>query len=149
MYFLFVNKTLRLNNLKTKTDVNAKISVFVICVAAIIYLLLYNLHDCTFNYCSLIWMFHSRIINSKMNRLHERCLHLLCRDKSSSFEKLLEQGKSVTILATEMFKVYRNIFPLIFSEISHQHDINYNLRIISDFAMPNVRSAFHGSELSI
>ena len=28
---------------------NAKISVFVICVEAIIYLLLYNLHDCTFN----------------------------------------------------------------------------------------------------
>ena len=27
---------------------NVKISVFVICVKAIIYLLLYNLHDCTF-----------------------------------------------------------------------------------------------------
>ena len=27
---------------------NKKISVFVICVKAIIYLLLYNLHDCTF-----------------------------------------------------------------------------------------------------
>ena len=29
---------------------NAKISVFVTCVKAIIYLLLYNLHDCTFNF---------------------------------------------------------------------------------------------------
>ena len=29
---------------------NAKISVFVSCVEAIIYLLLYNLHDCTFNF---------------------------------------------------------------------------------------------------
>ena len=28
---------------------NAKISVIVICVEPIIYLLLYNLHDCTFN----------------------------------------------------------------------------------------------------
>ena len=28
---------------------NAKISVFVICVEAIIYLSLYDLHDCTFN----------------------------------------------------------------------------------------------------
>ena len=28
---------------------NAKISVFVICVEAITYLLLYDLHDCTFN----------------------------------------------------------------------------------------------------
>ena len=27
---------------------NAKISVIIICVEAVIYLLLYNLHDCTF-----------------------------------------------------------------------------------------------------
>ena len=29
---------------------NAKVSVFVICVEAIVCLLLYNLHDCTFNF---------------------------------------------------------------------------------------------------
>ena len=28
---------------------NAKVSAFVICVEAIVYLLLYNLHDCIFN----------------------------------------------------------------------------------------------------
>ena len=28
---------------------NAKLSVFVVCVEAIIYLLLFNLYDCTFN----------------------------------------------------------------------------------------------------
>ena len=39
---------LQLDNLKTRTAMNAKISVFVICVEAIVYLLLYNLHDCTF-----------------------------------------------------------------------------------------------------
>ena len=106
-----------------------------------------------FNYCPLIWMFHSRIINNKINRLHERCLRLLYGDKLSSFEKLLEQDKSVTIhtrnlqiLATEMFKVYRNIFPSIFSKIFHRRDKNYSLRINTDYAMPNVRSIFHGSE---
>ena len=76
-----------------------------------------------FNYCPLIWMFHSRIINNKINRLHERCLRLLYGDKSSSFEKLLEQDKSVTIhtrnlqiLATKIFKVYR-IYLLPYSVI--------------------------------
>ena len=47
--FLFINKTLRLNNLKTRKAMNAKVPVFVTCVEASIYLLLYNLHDCTFN----------------------------------------------------------------------------------------------------
>ena len=34
--------------LKTRTTMNVKISVFVFCVKEMIYLLLYNLHDCTF-----------------------------------------------------------------------------------------------------
>ena len=44
---MFINKNLQLNNSKTKTATDAKISIF-ICVEAIIYLLLHNLHDCTF-----------------------------------------------------------------------------------------------------
>ena len=83
-----------------------------------------------FNYCPL----NSRIINNKINHLHERCLRLLYEDELSSFEKLLEQDKSVTIhtrnlqiLAPEMFKVYRNISPPIFSGIFHRRDKNYNL----------------------
>ena len=98
-------------------------------------------------------MFHSCIINNKINQLNERCLRLVYMNISSSFEKLLEQDKSVTIstsnlqiLATEMFKVHRNISPPIFKEIFHQHCNNSNLRINSDFAMPKVRSVFHGTE---
>ena len=45
---MFISKTLRLVNLKTRADINAKISVLAIYVEAIIYLLPYNLHDCTF-----------------------------------------------------------------------------------------------------
>ena len=44
-----MNKTLRLSNLKNGTATNAKTSVFALYVEAIIYLLLYNLHVCTFN----------------------------------------------------------------------------------------------------
>ena len=57
MSFLFIKKTLRLNESKTKTVMNAETSVFVICVEVIIYLpfVLYNLRDyCTFNQESLI-----------------------------------------------------------------------------------------------
>ena len=30
-----------------------------------------------FSYCSLSWMFHSRTLNNKINRLHKRCLHII------------------------------------------------------------------------
>ena len=36
--------------LKTRAAMNAKMSMFIIWVEAITYLLLYNLHDCTFKY---------------------------------------------------------------------------------------------------
>ena len=33
-----------------------------------------------FNYCPLIWMFHSRKRNNKINKLHERCLRMVYSD---------------------------------------------------------------------
>ena len=82
MFFLFIHKPLRLNNLKTKTAMNAKISGFVICAEAIIYLLLRNLHDCTFKQNSRFTsrkrdlslnhaMHHSHVITPIMLLLHE------------------------------------------------------------------------------
>ena len=47
MSFLFISKTFEAQSLHSTTAANAKISVFVICVEAIIYLLC-NLHDCTY-----------------------------------------------------------------------------------------------------
>ena len=98
-------------------------------------------------------MFHSRITNNKINRLHERYMRLIYGDKTSSFEELLEQDNSVSIhtrnlqmLATEMFKVYRSMSPPIFSELFRVQDVCYNLRSNSNFAVPHVKSVFQGSE---
>ena len=37
-------------------------------------LLLNAFFKAQFNYCPVVWMFHSRSLNNKINRLHERCL---------------------------------------------------------------------------
>ena len=49
-----------------------------------------------FNYCSLIWMFHSREINNKINNLRERALRITYKDTESSFEELLVKDNSVS-----------------------------------------------------
>ena len=67
-----------------------------------------------FSYCPLIWMCHSRKINTQINKLHERALRLVYNDKSSSFRELLERDNSVTIheriiqslFMKEIFKYY-------------------------------------------
>ena len=51
--------------------------------------ILMNAHFQLFSYCPLTWMCHSRIINKKINGLHERCLTIIYGDKQSSFEEFL------------------------------------------------------------
>ena len=47
-----------------------------------------------FHYCPLTWMFHSRKLNNKINRLHERFLRLIYSDRGSSYEELLDKDNS-------------------------------------------------------
>ena len=56
---------------KLRTIMNVKISVFVICIEAIMYFLLYNLHDCNFNYVKLeSSSFNRRLIFDRKNIWH-------------------------------------------------------------------------------
>ena len=50
-----------------------------------------------FSYCPLIWMFHDRGVNSKINHIHERALRIVYQDFTSSFAKLLINDNSVSI----------------------------------------------------
>ena len=77
-----------------------------------------------FNFCPLVWMCHSRELNQKINHLHERALRVVYTDHSLTFLQLLEMDKSFTIhernlqkLATEMYKVKRNLCPEPFQKL--------------------------------
>ena len=81
-----------------------------------------------FSYASVIWMFHSRKLNNRINQIPERALRLVYKDYTSTFDELLLKDNSFRIhhrnlqkLAIEIFKVklgsapeiIRNIFPII------------------------------------
>ena len=69
---------------------NAKVSVFVICFEAIIYLLLYNLHDCTFKH----FMESSNSLYQKMLilKLQYVVLQNNCLFAYDQFQKNLSQS---------------------------------------------------------
>ena len=50
-----------------------------------------------FSDCPLVWMFHSRELNNKINRIYERSLRLVYSDKTSTFKELLDKDKSVSV----------------------------------------------------
>ena len=49
-----------------------------------------------FSYSLIIWMFHSRKLNNKFNRIHEQALRLVYQ-KNLNFPELLDLDKSVTM----------------------------------------------------
>ena len=71
---------------------NAKISVFVICVKAIIYLLLYNLHDCTFKNAIYRFFIISLIIDQCFIRYQHRAeQRITCSGAIMYFDKVQYQ----------------------------------------------------------
>ena len=44
-----------------------------------------------FQYCPLIWMFHSRQLNKKINKIQERALRIIYKDAESTYSELLEK----------------------------------------------------------
>ena len=115
-----------------------------------------------FSYCPLVWMCHSRTVNNKINKLQERGLLLVYNDRQSTFEELLDKGKSFSIhhrnfpvLATEMYKVYSNVAPAIMNDIfekkkkkkkkqtkKQKDETSYNLKRNYHFIPRNIKSVY-------
>ena len=64
-----------------------------------------------FQYCPLIWIFHSRQLNKKISKIQKRALRITYKDTESTYSELLEKDCAVTIhtknpqlLVTEMYK---------------------------------------------
>ena len=104
-------------------------------------------------YCPLVWMFHSRSLNNRINSLHKRALRLVYKDPQLSFEELLRKDNSFTIhyrnlqkLATEMYKIYNNISPDLMKLNFPDRTVSYNLRNKNPFLNANVKTVYNGTE---
>ena len=97
-----------------------------------------------FNYCPLIWLFHSRSLNNRINRIHERV---------SSFDELINKSGSVRVhhrnlqcLAIEIYKALHNLSHPFMSELFQLKNIKYNLRKGKTLISNNVKTAHYGTE---
>ena len=106
-----------------------------------------------FNYCPLVWMFHNRTINNKINRLHERALRLVYKDEKLSFQELLDKDGAVNIhernlqrLAVEMYKVKHKLSPLPMQELFKDQPNIYDLRNNRCWQVPDVKTVAYGRE---
>ena len=99
-------------------------------------------------------MFHSRRINNRINRLHERALRLGHNDYDASFQDLLIKDKSVTIhqrnlqvFAILLYKIINNEAPEIVRKMFYSdYQPHYNLRQNFEFQTVNIRTVRYGTE---
>ena len=104
-----------------------------------------------FWYCPLVWMFHNRRLNNRINSIHERSLRLVYDDKVSSCEELLIKDNSFTIhernvqtLAIELYKVVNGLSPEI---MKHVFPLKESIRYPSENILitRNVNSVKYGT----
>lgn len=101
-------------------------------------------------YCHLVWHFPKSGDLRKLERLQERGLRAVFRDKSASYEQLLERAELPTLLnrcqrdlSILMCKVKHKLCPAYISNIFSEHNSNYNLRQ-RDFSICRYQTITYG-----
>ena len=106
-----------------------------------------------FGYCPLVWMFHRKGSNDRINKIHERAFRSVYNDFSSTFEELIIKDNSVSIhhtnlqvLATEIFKAVNDLSPPILKNVFQVKGSPYNLRRGTTLITRNVKTTSYGIE---
>ena len=103
-----------------------------------------------FQHCQLAWMFHSRYLNNRIDKIHESALRIAYKDYVSSFDTLLERDtihmKNLQTLMEEIFKTNNNMNPPFMNEIFRERENMYHLRINNEFVLPRIKTVNFGYE---
>ena len=99
-------------------------------------------------------MFHSRTMNNKINRIHERALRLVYSDHVSSFDEFLKKDRSFSIhhrniqsLAIKLYKFFHGLSPSIMKNVfKFNTNISYNLRSRNEIYSRNPKAVKYGTE---
>ena len=104
-----------------------------------------------FSYCPLAWMFHDRTINSKVNKIHERALRIVCKDSGNDFvnnvnSSVTTHERNLLLLMIEIFKTKNDLNPTFLKDIFAERDGYYSLRNLNHLRLPKVRTIIYGTE---
>ena len=109
--------------------------------------------SCQFAYCPLVWMFHNRKLNNRINKLQEKSLRLVRNDNTSPFYELLQKDNSFTIhnqniqkLALEMRRFKHRIVTKIRCKLFNEVNVSYNLCQDVSFCSYNVKTMLYSTE---
>ena len=89
----------------------------------------------------LIWMFHSRCLNNKINNVHEKALRIVYSHCKLTFKELLDKDasfsvhhKNILTLAIEIYKYIYGLSPAIMGNVFKiNRTLSFSLRTHNEF----------------
>ena len=105
-----------------------------------------------FDYCSQIWH-HCRARNTrKLERVNERALRFVYKDKNNSYDRLLNwiglhstlEGRGIQDMLITINSCFQEKAPTPIVNLLKVKDTKYNLRGTNMLSLPKVRSTKHG-----
>ena len=93
------------------------------------------------HFSHLIWMFHSRCLNNKINNVHEKALRIVYSDRKLTFKEILDKGasfsvhhKNILTLAIEIYKYIYGLSPEIMGNVFKiNRTLSFSLRTHNEF----------------
>ena len=106
-----------------------------------------------FNYCPLLWMFSTREVNHKTNRLHKRGLRALLNDETSTFNDMLSKSNDTNIQVKNIQKLIIEFYKYLSGHSAPtikvkftKRIIKYNLRNCRQTLLPNPKTKKYGTD---
>ena len=105
------------------------------------------------SYFQIVWIFHCRKINERMNHINERALRIIYKDLNSPFQKLFKVGnsfnthhKNLQKRLNEIFKVKTVLSPELKNDIFEFIEKPNSPRATSHFRSGKIHTAKFGIE---
>ena len=103
-----------------------------------------------FKYCPIVWMFHGRRTNSKINKLDERALRIVYDDEVSTFDQLLAMDKCFCIYHQNIQRILIEIYNALHDSVNSLKELfirrisTKNMRSEPELVIPLVNSVLKG-----
>ena len=106
-----------------------------------------------FNYCSETWNFCSKSAADKLERLNERAIRFVFRDKYTSYSELLNALGLSSLKQQRLIKITLSIFNAVHNSLApksiqdlivHRKNVSYNLRGDYILSLPKPKSTTYG-----
>ena len=93
-------------------------------------------------------MFHNRTINSRVSKIRERALRIVCKDSGNDFvnSSVTTHKRSLLLLTVEIFKTKNDLNPTFMKGIFADRYRYYSLRRANDLQLLKVMTIIYGTE---